>query len=71
MPIYRFETRFKEHNDPRSRALLEDAHALGFTDLTRIECRDLYFIEGQLTKEELQQLFSGRPSIRWKPSFAM
>ncbi|MBN1305318.1 MAG: phosphoribosylformylglycinamidine synthase subunit PurL [Anaerolineales bacterium] len=56
MSIYRFVTHFQEQNDPRSGALLQDAHALGFTDLTRIECQDLYFIEGQLNNDQLQQL---------------
>ena len=32
------------------------ARALGFHQLRRAECQDLYFIESQLSQEELQQL---------------
>ena len=55
MSIHRFVVRFT-HFDPRSARYLSDAQALGFQDLKRIECQDLYFIEGQLSQEELQQL---------------
>lgn len=55
MPIYRFVVRFNQH-DPRSAGLLSDARALRFTDLRRIECQDLYFVEGQLSQDELQRL---------------
>ena len=55
MSIYRFVVRFT-HFDPRSAGYLSDARALGFHNLKRIECQDLYFIEGQLSQEELQQL---------------
>jgi phosphoribosylformylglycinamidine synthase len=55
MSIFRFVTRFTQ-NDPRSAGFLSDAQALGFHDLKRLECQDLYFIEGQLSQEELQQL---------------
>lgn len=55
MPIYRFVVRFNQ-NDPRSAGLLADARALRFNDLRRIECQDLYFVEGQLSQDELQQL---------------
>ncbi len=55
MSIYRFVVRFT-HFDPRSTGYLSDARALGFHNLQRIECKDLYFIEGQLSQEELQQL---------------
>ncbi len=55
MPIYRFVVRFNQH-DPRSAGLLADARALRFTDLRRIECQDLYFVEGQLSQDEMQQL---------------
>lgn len=55
MPIYRFVATFMYH-DPRSAGFLSDAHALGFHDLQRIKCQDLYFIEGQLSQEEMQQL---------------
>src|SRR5512140_2470857 len=55
MPIYRFIVRFVQQ-DPRSAGLLADALALRFNDLRRIECQDLYFVEGQLSQDELQRL---------------
>lgn len=55
MTIYRFVIRFNQP-DPRSAGYLADAHALGFDDLQRLECQDLYFIEGQLSQEECRQL---------------
>lgn len=55
MPIYRFVVRFNQY-DPRSAGLLSDARALRFDDLRRIECQDLYFVEGQLSQDELQRL---------------
>ncbi len=56
MDIYRFVVCFKATSDPRSAASLADARALGFTQLTRLECHDLYFVEGQLAERELEQL---------------
>ncbi len=55
MPVYRYVVRFNTF-DPRSAGLLEDAHLIGFSGLTRIECQELYFIEGQLSQEECKQL---------------
>jgi phosphoribosylformylglycinamidine synthase len=55
MTIYRFVVRFNQ-SDPRSAGYLADAHALGFDDLQRLECQDLYFIEGQLSQDECRQL---------------
>ncbi|PKN93814.1 MAG: phosphoribosylformylglycinamidine synthase subunit PurL [Chloroflexi bacterium HGW-Chloroflexi-6] len=55
MSTYRFVITFTDH-DPRSAGFLSDAHALGFHDLRRIKCQDLYFIEGQLSQDEAQQL---------------
>ena len=55
MHIYRFVARFNQ-SDPRSAGYLADARALGFHDLQRIQCQDLYFIEGQLSQEECRQL---------------
>jgi phosphoribosylformylglycinamidine synthase II len=55
MSIYRFIVRFTSF-DPRSAVYLSNARALGFQNLQRIECQDLYFIEGQLSQEELQKL---------------
>lgn len=55
MQTYRFVVRFKDANS-RSTGFLKDALAMGFNDLQRIECQDLYFIEGQLSQDDLQQL---------------
>ncbi len=55
MSIYRFVVRFT-HLDPRSMGYFSDAQALGFHNLKRIKCQDLYFIEGQLSQDDLQQL---------------
>lgn len=55
MNIYRFVVRFNQP-DPRSAGYLADARALGFHNLQRLECHDLYFIEGQLSQEECRQL---------------
>lgn len=55
MSIYKFLVQTK-NKDPRSNGYLRDAHLLGFQLLKRISVQDLYFIEGQLSQEELQQL---------------
>jgi phosphoribosylformylglycinamidine synthase len=55
MTIYKFSVQQK-NIDPRNESYKRGAHALGFHQLQRVECQDLYFIEGQLSQEELQQL---------------
>ena len=55
MPIYKFLVHNKTI-DPRNGGYLNDAHALGFQHLQSIQVQDLYFIEGQLSQEVLQQL---------------
>lgn len=55
MPIYKFLINNKT-NDPRNGGYLKDAHALGFQHLRSIQVQDLFFTEGQLSQEELQQL---------------
>src|SRR5512138_2433752 len=55
MSIYRFISQFKI-SDPRADIYLSYARALGFNDLQRITCQDLYFVEGQLSQEICQQL---------------
>src|SRR5919106_754801 len=55
MPIYKFLVH-TNINDPRNGGYLKDAHALGFHHLHDIIVQDLYFIEGQLSQEESQQL---------------
>jgi len=55
MPIYKFLVQ-NITNDPRNGGYLKDARALGFKHLKSIQVQNLYFIEGQLSQEELQQL---------------
>ncbi|MFN8400915.1 MAG: phosphoribosylformylglycinamidine synthase subunit PurL [Anaerolineales bacterium] len=55
MTIYKFSVQQK-NNDPRNESYRRGAHALGIHQLQRVECQDLYFIEGQLSQEDLQQL---------------
>ncbi len=43
-------------DDPRSRGLLHDAHALGLAAVTHIKASDLYFIEGALTAHDQERL---------------
>lgn len=54
MPIYKFI--IQTNHDARVAGYLKDAHALGFQRLKNIIVHDLYFIEGQLMQEELQEL---------------
>ena len=42
--------------DPRAAGLLADAHALGFSHLTGIDCHDLYFIAGELSPTDRNRL---------------
>jgi len=55
MPIYKFLVHTKI-TDPRNASYLKNAHAIGFLQLKTITIADLYFIEGQLSQEDLQQL---------------
>ncbi|HEY9526905.1 MAG TPA: phosphoribosylformylglycinamidine synthase subunit PurS, partial [Anaerolineales bacterium] len=55
MPIYKYLVHNKT-NDPRNGGHLKDAHALGFQHLKSIQVQDLFFIEGQLSQEDSQQL---------------
>ena len=55
MAVFRFAIAFL-HPDPRSAAYRADAHALGFAHLAAVECQDLYFVEGDLTDDDLQRL---------------
>jgi hypothetical protein len=55
MPIYKFLVSNRS-NDPRNGGYLKDAHALGYQHLKSIQVQDLYFIEGQLSQEDSQQL---------------
>jgi phosphoribosylformylglycinamidine synthase subunit PurSL len=55
MPIYKFLV-YNKTNNPRNGGHLRDAHALGFQHLKSIQVQNLYFIEGQLSQEDSQQL---------------
>ncbi len=55
MSVYRFVI-CSNRPDPRSTGYLSNAQALGFHNLQRIECQDLYFVEGQLSQDECKQL---------------
>jgi phosphoribosylformylglycinamidine synthase subunit PurSL len=55
MSVYKFLISTK-NNDFRMAGLLRDAHALGFQQLQIINVQDIYFIEGQLSEEELREL---------------
>jgi hypothetical protein len=48
--VYRFVVRWQQAGDPRSASYLHDAHALGLRAVHGLECQDLYFIEGQVTR---------------------
>ena len=54
MPVHRFI--ISHISDPRAGMYLANARALGFNNLRRITCQNLYFIEGQLSQEICEQL---------------
>lgn len=56
--VYRFVLQRSQRlsADPRNAGLLADAHALGLTRITHIQCHDLYFIEGELSQPDLRRL---------------
>jgi phosphoribosylformylglycinamidine synthase subunit PurSL len=55
MPIHKYLV-YNKTNDPRNGGYLKDAHALGLWHLKSIQVQDLFFIEGQLSQEDSQQL---------------
>ena len=55
MPIYKFLV-YNKSNDPRNGGHLKDAHILGYGHLQSVQMQDLFFIEGQLSQNDLQQL---------------
>jgi phosphoribosylformylglycinamidine synthase len=75
-PIFRFVTHQNRSNDPRSIGFLSNARALGISDVERIECADLYFIQGRLDPSQLDQLarqLLGDPvtqRVEWRPAGA-
>ena len=54
--IYRFIVRSIKSNDPRSAGFLSDALSLGYSNIEKIECQDLYFIEGALDSPQAVRL---------------
>lgn len=56
LSIYRFMVYPRPGKDARAAGLLQDAQALGLTGISRIECQDLYFIEGQLSTDEVKKI---------------
>src|ERR1041385_9135625 len=56
LSIHCLIVRSRLNPDPRAAGLLADAHALGITGLTRLECSDLYFIEGTLSPDDRKRL---------------
>ncbi len=55
-PTFRFITRSNQPNDPRSAGLISNAQALGMQNVDRLECADLYFVQGRLDETQLQRL---------------
>ena len=55
-PYIRFIITEKIENDPRSNNYLNDAHELGLTQISKIKCEDLYFINGELDNDSIQQI---------------
>jgi phosphoribosylformylglycinamidine synthase subunit PurSL len=70
---YRFEVGPLNPADPRSAGYRADAHALGLTKVSRISCRDLYFIQGELSPADLERLAHEiladpvAESVAWQP----
>jgi phosphoribosylformylglycinamidine synthase subunit PurSL len=52
--VYRFIVQQKTNPDPRSTSYLKDAHALGLSSITGIQCEDLYFLQGNFTSTQLE-----------------
>ena len=56
LKIYRFVVSTQSGSDPRSSGLLLDAHSLGFNGLEKLECQDLFFVEGLLSPSDANKL---------------
>jgi phosphoribosylformylglycinamidine synthase II len=56
--IFRFLVQPRDGGDPRSRGFLADAHALGIRSLTNLACRDLYFVQGDLSPADINKVCS-------------
>jgi phosphoribosylformylglycinamidine synthase len=55
-PVFRFICEDRRQDNPRSIGFLQDAHALGFTQVNQIQCKDLYFIKGDLSEEDQERI---------------
>jgi phosphoribosylformylglycinamidine synthase subunit PurSL len=55
-PVYRYVCEDRQPDNPRSAGFLQDAHALGFRQITALYCKDLYFIKGSLSSDEQEIL---------------
>ncbi len=55
-PVTRILISQKAGHDPRSAGFLTDAHALGLTQIRSITCKDLYFLQGDLSAADLERL---------------
>lgn len=56
--VYRFIVHPKAKSDPRSLKYSNDAISLGIYQVDQINCHDLYFVRGNFTEHQLQQLAS-------------
>ncbi len=54
--VHTLIVRSHTERDPRAAGLLADAHALGLTHLTGLEVNDLFFIEGDVSPNDLHRL---------------
>lgn len=54
--IFRILVRPKPGRDAHAAGLLKDAHALGLQAVSDLECQELYFLEGQLSSADLNQI---------------
>ncbi|MBI9051552.1 MAG: phosphoribosylformylglycinamidine synthase subunit PurL [Anaerolineaceae bacterium] len=51
-PVYKFICEDHRPDNPRSKGYLGDAHALGFTQVNHIQCKDLYFVKGDISEQD-------------------
>ena len=54
--LYRFEIKTRGAGGPRTQALMDDVRALGMGTLRSVHQTTLYFVDGELTPEELELL---------------
>jgi phosphoribosylformylglycinamidine synthase subunit PurSL len=54
--IHRFTVCSRESHDPQADALKANAHLLGFRDIQKLDVQELYFIQGQLSPEEINKI---------------